>query len=225
LGARFAEKFPTVHASCTAAGLNPAAQLIPIAPAAHYHMGGIAVDERGRSSIDGLWAGGEVSSTGAHGANRLASNSLLEAVVYAARIAEDIAGRAIPSPVRLRQALVTPRNAATDAETRKKLRAMMSAHVGVIRDGDGLAEAIRSFAALERDATGIALRNMATAALLVAASALTRRESRGAHFRSDCPVEDPVQAHRTMTTLAEAREVAERLAERPLRRTAQPMIT
>jgi L-aspartate oxidase len=85
LGARFAEKFPAVHASCLAAGIDPAKQPIPIAPAAHYHMGGIAVDARGRSSIDGLWAGGEVSSTGAHGANRLASNSLLEAVVYGRR--------------------------------------------------------------------------------------------------------------------------------------------
>src|SRR5262249_52339144 len=95
LGARFAEKFPTVHASCLAAGLDPAKRPIPVAPAAHYHMGGIAVDARGRSSLKGLWAGGEVSSTGAHGANRLASNSLLEAVVFAARIAEDIAGQQI----------------------------------------------------------------------------------------------------------------------------------
>src|SRR3954451_971183 len=109
LGARFAERFPTVHASCIAAGIDPATQAIPIASAAHYHMGGVAVDERGRSSIDGLWAGGEVSSTGAHGANRLASNSLLEAVVYAARIADDIAGSAIPSPARVPDALVMPR--------------------------------------------------------------------------------------------------------------------
>src|SRR5437879_842026 len=88
LGAHFAEKFPTVYASCMAAGIDPAKQPIPVAPAAHYHMGGISVDARGRTSLKGLWAGGEVSSTGAHGANRLASNSLLEAVVYAARIAE-----------------------------------------------------------------------------------------------------------------------------------------
>src|SRR5205085_6449438 len=85
-GARFADKFPTVYASCVAAGLDPTKQPIPVAPAAHYHMGGIAVDDRGRTSLQGLWAGGEVSSTGAHGANRLASSSLLEAVVYAARI-------------------------------------------------------------------------------------------------------------------------------------------
>ncbi|WP_426610725.1 L-aspartate oxidase [Bradyrhizobium sp. McL0616] len=224
LGTRFAEQFPTVYASCIAAGIDPATQAIPIAPAAHYHMGGITVDERGRSSIDGLWAGGEVSSTGAHGANRLASNSLLEAVVYAARIADDIAGGAIPSPARHPDTLVTPRASAQDTASVKRLRAMMSARVGVIRDGDGLAEAVRQFAALERETTSIALRNMATTALLVAASAWNRRESRGAHFRSDHPAENPAQAQRTMTTLAAAREVAESLTDRPLPRTAQSMI-
>lgn len=224
LGARFAEKFPTVHASCIAASIDPATQAIPVAPAAHYHMGGIAVDERGRSSIDGLWAGGEVSSTGAHGANRLASNSLLEAVVYAARIADDIAGRAIPSPARLADVLVTQRSGALDAASVTRLRAMMSANVGVIRDGDGLAEAVRSFAALEREATSIAIRNMATTALLVATSAWTRRESRGAHFRSDHSAEVPALAQRTMTTLAAARGIAESLNDAPLPRVTQPMI-
>ncbi|WP_262047291.1 L-aspartate oxidase [Bradyrhizobium sp. Bra78] len=224
LGTRFAERFPTVHASCIAAGIDPETQAIPIAPAAHYHMGGIAVDDRGRSSIDGLWAGGEVSSTGAHGANRLASNSLLEAVVYAARIADDIAGRAIPPPARLPDALVTPRGSAPDAAAVKRLRATMSDHVGVIRDGDGLREAVRSFAALERDATNIAVRNMASAALLVATAAWNRRESRGAHFRSDHPADVPALAQRTMTTLAAVRVVAESLRERPLPRVAQPMI-
>lgn len=224
LGARFAEKFPTVHASCIAAGIDLAAQPIPIAPAAHYHMGGIAVDARGRSSIDGLWAGGEVSATGAHGANRLASNSLLEAVVYAARIADDIAGRAVPSPARSPDAWVTSRAGPLDAATVKRLRAMMSAHVGVIRDGDGLAEAVHHFAMLERGAGNNVLRNMAASALLVAAAAWTRRESRGAHFRSDHPAEAPGPAQRTMTTLAAAREVAASLDENPRPRIAQPMI-
>ena len=224
LGTRFADKFPTVHASCIATGIDPARQAIPIAPAAHYHMGGIAVDEHGRSSIDGLWAGGEVSSTGAHGANRLASNSLLEAVVYAARIADDIAGRSIPSPARLPDALVTTRGGAPDTASVKRLRTMMSARVGVIRDGDGLVDAVRSFAALEREAASTALRNMATSALLVAASAWSRRESRGAHFRSDHPAEIPALAQRTITTLAAAREIAESLTERLLPRNAQSMI-
>ncbi|OKO71156.1 L-aspartate oxidase, partial [Bradyrhizobium sp. AS23.2] len=224
LGTRFGQKFPTVHPSCIAAGIDPATQAIPIAPAAHYHMGGIAVDRRGRSSIDGLWAGGEVSSTGAHGANRLASNSLLEAVVYAARIAEDIAGRFIPSPARPSDMLVTPCSSEPDAAAVKRLRAMMSAHVGVIRDADGLAEAVRSFAALECETTSIAVRNMATSALLVAAAAWMRCESRGAHFRSDHPTDVPALARRTMTTLAATRDVAESLSVRPRPRTVQSMI-
>jgi len=224
LGTCFAEKFPTVHASCLAAGIDPAKQPIPVAPAAHYHMGGIAVDAQGRSSIEGLWAGGEVSSTGAHGANRLASNSLLEAVVYAARIAEDIAGRAISAPTRLLVESPAPRDTALPALSEKTLRAMMTSHVGVIRDGDRLAEAVRAFAKLEREAGSLALRNMATSALLVAASAWTRRESRGAHYRSDHATETTALAHRTMTMLAKARDVAEMLIDRAPARAAQPMM-
>jgi L-aspartate oxidase len=212
LGAKFAEKFPTVYASCLAAGIDPAKQPIPVAPAAHYHMGGIAVDTHGRTSIEGLWAGGEVSSTGAHGANRLASNSLLEAVVYAARIAEDINGRTA-LPARSLGEQPVPRNCAMPPRTETNLRAMMSSHVGVIRDGMHLAEAIRSFSSIEQNTGNIALRNMATAALLVAASAWSRRESRGAHYRSDFPAENPALRKRTMTTLTEARKIATELSQ------------
>jgi L-aspartate oxidase len=186
-------------------------------------MGGIAVDARGRSSIDGLWAGGEVSSTGAHGANRLASNSLLEAVVYAARIAEDIKGSALPATVGA-PAAFPPRNAALPALLETNIRAMMTSHVGVIRDGDHLAEAVRAFGRLEREAGSAALANMAASALLVAASAWTRRESRGAHYRSDCPAETQALAHRTMTTLAKARAIAESLTDRAPAREAQPIM-
>src|SRR5262249_11813310 len=189
LGARFAEKFPTVYASCREGGIDPAREPIPIAPAAHSHMGGILVDARGRSSLGGLWAGGEVSSTGAHGANRLASNSLLEAIVYAARIAEDIAGQLPSSSVPRSEEQPTPRNCAFPSLAAKNLRAMMSSHVGVVRHGEQLADAVRAFAAIERDTGNIALRNIATTALLVATSAWSRRESRGAHFRSDHPGE------------------------------------
>jgi len=223
LGTRFADKFPTVHASCLAGGINPASQPIPIAPAAHYHMGGIAVDPRGRTSLGGLWAGGEVSSTGAHGANRLASNSLLEAIVYAARIAEDIAGQSSPSPAPAAEQ-PAPRNCVFPALAAANLRAMMSCHVGVVRNGEQLAEAVRAFAALERDSGNIALRNMATTALLIAASAFARRESRGAHFRSDHCDAKPAYARRTLTTLSAAREAAAALSESLRERTAQPMI-
>jgi L-aspartate oxidase len=224
LGTRIAEKFPTVYASCLDGGIDPAREPIPIAPAAHYHMGGIAVDAHGRSSLRGLWAGGEVSSTGAHGANRLASNSLLEAIVYAARIAEDILGQSLPSPVRPTNEQGAPRNGAFPADAAKNLRAMMSSHVGVIRDGERLADAVRAFAALEHKAGNTALRNMATTALLVAASAFVRRESRGAHFRSDYLEEKTALARRTMTSLAAAYEVANVLSERQRERIAQPMI-
>jgi len=222
LGARFAEKFPTVHASCMAAGIDPAKQPIPVAPAAHYHMGGIAVDAWGRSSLKGLWAGGEVSSTGAHGANRLASNSLLEAVVYAARIAEDIEASTLPASGRL-AAVPDPRNSAMPAQQEASLRATMTSHVGVIRDGEHLAEAVRTFARLERDAGNVALRNMATSALLVATSAWVRCESRGAQYRTDHPAERPELRHRTITTLAAAREIAASLAEWPAARAPQPI--
>jgi L-aspartate oxidase len=220
LGACFAEKFPTVFASCRAAGIDPAREPVPVAPAAHYHMGGIAVDTRGRSSLQGLWAAGEVSCTGAHGANRLASNSLLEAVVYAARIAEDLLGQEIRSPTHV-LAQPMPRNCAFPTLAATNLRTMMTSHVGVIRDREHLAGAVRAFAAIERDTGNIALRNMATTALLVAASALARRESRGGHYRSDHPTES-APARRTMTTLAKAREIADELAERPMQ-AAQPI--
>jgi L-aspartate oxidase len=224
LGASFAAKFPTVHASCAAAGIDPARQPIPVAPAAHYHMGGVAVDVHGRSSLKGLWAGGEVSSTGAHGANRLASNSLLEAVVYAARIAEDINGHTLPSALPSPAASTPPRNCAMPPLTEANLRAMMTSHVGVIRDGDRLAQAVQAFAAIERDTGNIALRNMATSALLIAASAWARRESRGAHYRADHPEANPALAHRTMTTLAAARDIAASLPERTPAAAPQPII-
>jgi L-aspartate oxidase len=222
LGAEFASKFPTVYASCIEAGIDPAKQPIPIAPAAHYHMGGIAVDRHGRTSLKGLWAGGEVSSTGAHGANRLASNSLLEAVVYAARIAEDIDGQDFGARAAHPAHPSIPRNCAMPPLVETNLRQTMSSNVGVIRDAEKLAEAVTAFAAIEKDTGNIALRNMATTALLVAASAWTRRESRGAHFRSDYPNEDPAQKHRTMTTLDAARKIAVELARdtQPARRVA-----
>jgi L-aspartate oxidase len=113
---------------------------------------------------------------------------------------------------------------AMSALAEKNLRATMASHVGVIRDGEHLAEAVRTFARLERDGGNIALRNMATSALLVAASAWARRESRGAHCRLDYPAERPELARRTMTTLAAARQIAAALTERASAPTPQPII-
>jgi L-aspartate oxidase len=212
--ANFAERFPNVFAACRAAGLDPAREPIPVAPAAHYHMGGVLTDAKGRTSLDGLWAAGEVASTGAHGANRLASNSLLEAVVFAARIAEDIAGL-VPEPQTFdwRRA-PAPEAAAIPAMGREemRLRQLMAAEVGVIRAGHGLAHALAEITAIEQRAKSVSLKDMAITALLIAAAAYARTESRGAHYRSDFPLADPEQAHRSYFTLEAARAIARRAA-------------
>jgi L-aspartate oxidase len=210
IGASFAARFPGVHEYCRSAGIDPARDLIPVAPAAHYHMGGVLTDANGRTSLDGLWAAGEVASTGAHGANRLASNSLLEAVVYAARIAEDIAGLApVARTLALRDEPAATGSAAIAPERERVLRQLMSAHVGVVRNRAGLRHALAEIARMERAfAREPQLRNMATAALLIAAAALARTESRGGHYRSDHPNSDAAQAKRTFITLDEARAIA-----------------
>jgi len=213
LGERIKHEFPTVFASCRAANIDPVTQLIPIAPAEHYHMGGIAVDTQGRSSLQGLWAAGEVSSTGAHGANRLASNSLLEAVVYAARIAQDINStkhadaQKLTAPKYIVPAQRGTNAGTTDAPSVAELRRVMSAHVGVQRDAQGLVTAIRAIDAIEQRAQSAMLRNMCIAAQMVATAAWQRQESRGAHARADFPHENPSLKHRTMMTLQTARDI------------------
>jgi L-aspartate oxidase len=175
-------------------------------------MGGVLVDANGRATLDGLWAAGEVASTGAHGANRLASNSLLEAIVFAARIATDIRGL-LPQPSSAPLPFSEPDlfdAAPGGGEGEVELRALMQQNVGVIRTGSGLADALGRLAALEASAPGVEVRNMATTALLIAASAYGRTESRGGHFRSDFPKADPAQAHRSFITLAGARKIAAR---------------
>lgn len=215
IGTEFSERFPSVHASCMSAGIDPAHDLIPIAPAEHFHMGGIAVDERGHASLDGLWAAGEVAATGVHGANRLASNSLLEAAVFGARVAEDIAGQENGSRNSAAGSAATVAAAPAPASiaTERQLRTLMSADVGVVRDGNGLAHALTAIAAIEQSAPSVSVRNAATAALLIAAAAYDRRESRGAHYRSDFPQPDPARATRSMLRLDDARTIAQHAAE------------
>ncbi len=208
----FAGRFPTVYAACQAAGIDPLRQPIPVAPAAHYHMGGVLTDANGRASIDGLWAAGEVASTGAHGANRLASNSLLEAIVFAARIAADVRDL-FPQPSTMPLPLSMPDlfdPAQSGAEGEGEVRALMQQQVGVIRTGAGLGEALGQLAVLEASASSVEVRNMAAAALLIAASAYARTESRGGHFRSDFPKSDAAQADRSFITLTDARKIAAR---------------
>ena len=216
LGAAFADRFPTVYNYCREAGIDPVSEPIPVVPAAHYHMGGILVDADGRTSLDGLWAAGEVTSTGAHGANRLASNSLLEAVVFAGRIAEDIQGLLPASkwgnwagPADESEDIVTE----GDSPELQRLRRTMSSFAGVVRDRDGLTEAARIIADLESKNRKARFGNMLTTAKFVVAGALQREESRGAHFRSD--VQDPVPhwQRRTYLTLQQADAIIREAAE------------
>lgn len=204
LGARMASRFPTVAGLCAAAGIDPQRRPIPVRPAAHYHMGGVKVDSSGASSVPGLYACGEVASTGLHGANRLASNSLLEALAFAPRIAEAIsAGVARSSsllPGAWPGAIGTPGT--------QSLRAVMETHVGVVRDGEGLREAVRRLA----EAAGRGC-DAALTGLLIAASALSRTESRGAHWRSDHP--GLAAAIHTELTLAEVWDRVDGLLAKP----------
>ncbi|MXN66059.1 L-aspartate oxidase [Stappia sp. GBMRC 2046] len=218
VGAAFPERFPTVYAACKGAGIDPVKDPIPVVPAEHYHMGGILTDANGRTSLDNLWAAGEVASTGAHGANRLASNSLLETVVFAARIAEDIQGL-MPTPRTAHWPKIdhTIQDASQRNEVERAaistLRKTMSANVGVIRNAEGLRGALAVFQALERRCERVSITNMIVAAKVVAAAALARTESRGGHYREDYPDADPAQARRTFLTLAEVEMIAQAAEE------------
>lgn len=206
LGQRILTQFPAVAAACARNGIDPVRAPIPVAAAAHYHMGGIATDARGRASLAGLWVCGEASSTGLHGANRLASNGLLEALVYARICANDITTSLPPAtnapPVTI---TFTPKGAEGDPAAVRQLRQTMTDLVGVVRNGAGLREALRRIAALERAHTGDPnFLNMCATATLIAASALMREESRGAHCRSDFPGAAPGPGQRSRLTLARA---------------------
>ena len=205
VGTAFAEEFPTVYKYCRDAGIDPVTQPIPVVPAAHYFMGGILTDEDGRTSIDGLWACGECTSTGAHGANRLASNSLLEAVVFSARIAACI-GKDDGQPASdWSKGSVDRDDLTADPETpaMTRLRRTMSASFGVIRNRNGMLEGLKTILELEKTNRDPAFRNVLATAKLVAVSALRRAESRGGHFRTDFPEKRPEWQHRTFLTLGD----------------------
>ena len=205
VGAHFPTEFPAVFAACMAAGIDPRVQPMPVAPAVHYTMGGVSTDMEGRTSLPGLYAAGEVACTGVHGANRLASNSLLEAAVCGAR-AGALAARESDSATAPLASRPTPD---LPFEALQTLRRGMAEHAGVVRDAHGLAKLLWLIDGLEAE-HGVA--PTLVAARLIAACALERRESRGAHFRSDYPATDAV-GERTFTTLAAARRIC---AETPL---------
>jgi L-aspartate oxidase len=214
IGARILTAFPTVAKYCSDFGIDPVTQLIPVTPAAHYHMGGVKVEANGRTSLPGLWAAGECSSTGLHGANRLASNSLLEAVVYGARIAADISGlEPLRNPLAPFPGIGWDPVEGEMVEERlrnhisvKELRRTMTDLVGVERNATDLRTALRRIAEIEATAQGVtrSFLNMTTSATLVAAGALQREESRGGHFRTDFPEPRPEWEHHTEMTLEDA---------------------
>ena len=208
-GLDFARRFPTITALCREAGIDPATQPIPVRPAAHYHMGGIAVDKRGRTSIDGLWACGEAACTGLHGANRLASNSLLEAAVCGSWVASDIAATASTGP---RQPRLLPGGGAGRSDP-ALVRPILSRHAGVLRDGEGLRAAARALYPLA--ISHHAASDPAMAGLMIVVAAMRRQESRGAHGRTDFPGRTN-PARRSMLRLDDALQTARECIAEPV---------
>lgn len=203
VGAHFPQEFPAVFAACLGGGVDPRVQPIPVAPACHYHMGGIATDAEGRTSLPGLYAAGECASTGVHGANRLASNSLLEAAVFGTRAGRAAAAASAPSALPVTAVTAPPLPAGALAV----LRQATSRDAGVIRDADGLGRLLETITGLEaahgRSAALVAAR-------LVAAAALARQESRGGHHRTDFPGQ--IAPRRTILTLSDTAQPGLRYA-------------
>jgi L-aspartate oxidase len=194
LGSEFWEKrFPTILATCRSYGVDPVTDLIPVAPACHYASGGVATDLWGRTSVPGLYATGEVACSGVHGANRLASNSLLEGLVFSRRISDVLPGElgelTPPAPDRRTAGLVT-------GDIRDELDALMTERVGVLRSADGLAGAGELLAKLGERATDQVdqpaweATNLLTISTAMHEAATRREETRGSHWRDDFPDRD-----------------------------------
>ena len=191
------ERFPRIYSTCLQYNIDMGTDLVPVRPAAHYAMGGVRTDLDGRTSLPGLYAAGEVACTGVHGANRLASNSLLEGLVYGARAGRAMRAELRSAPVSSADANGTTAlngEAAKAAEEAIQLvRTLMWREVGIVRIGSGLRRAIKELESLccrlpqPNCRRCCEARNLYQAALLIARSALAREESRGAHYRTDYP--------------------------------------
>ena len=185
-------RFPKIYETCAAFGLDISRDLLPVSPASHYCMGGVRTDLWGRSTLPGLYAAGEVSCTGVHGANRLASNSLLEGLVFGARAGEaavaDSPKSQVPSP---RSETIGTRDPGLGTQlstaVRKRVKRVMWERVGILRDAGSLHRAITEFEQIKRANLSVSSRNFVTLAALIAQAALWREESRGGHFRTDFP--------------------------------------
>jgi L-aspartate oxidase len=194
LGRDFWERrFPTILATCRSHGVDPVTELVPVAPACHYASGGVATDLWGRSSVPGLYATGEVACSGVHGANRLASNSLLEGLVFSRRIAEVLPGDLRPWAEPAHDDRVV---GLVDGSRLRDLQETMTARVGVLRTEDGLRAAVTRIAGLTETAAGTVdqdaweTTNLVTVSALLAEAALLREETRGSHWRDDFPDRD-----------------------------------
>jgi L-aspartate oxidase len=208
------ERFPTILASCRDHGIDPVTEPIPVVPAAHYASGGVRTDLSGRTSVPGLYACGEVACTGVHGANRLASNSLLEGLVFAERIgaalAGEFAGARTPMPAAApsrpgEEGLLEP-------AVREEVQRIMTAYSGVLRNAEGLENAERELAGLASrrcDQPGVEAweaTNLHTVATAIVTAALRREETRGSHWREDFPGRDDIAWRgRLLTRLADGR--------------------
>jgi len=200
MGESFATRFPGIFAVCMERGIDPRVQPIPVTPAAHYMMGGIVVDLVGRSTIQRLYAVGEVARTGVHGANRLASNSLLEGLVFAERVAHDaiqLPPLTHEPPPKSWRVPVPPERAAA-REAAHRIRTLMWEHAGIERSATGLRTCL---AGLDSITSGLPEgateeRNLALTARLITEAALMREESRGGHFRTDFPLPRSIWADR-----------------------------
>jgi L-aspartate oxidase len=207
---RFAERFPTIQRELVAVGLDPATDWLPIAPAAHYSCGGVVADLQGATELPGLWAAGEVACNGVHGANRLASNSLLDGMVFGPRVVEAI-DRGVDRPTATgamrcvlgggglsgRPVAVPPLRVGGGDVGREQLQRTMTANAGVLRSAESLTRAAEACATVTAGDGPAAweLANLATVGRALCAAALAREESRGAHTRSDFP--DPRPALET----------------------------
>jgi len=204
VGAAFPQRFPTVWGYCQEAGLDPRVEPIPVTPAAHYHMGGVDVSLDGRSSLAGLWAVGEVACSGVHGANRLASNSLLEAVVFGRRAALDILENLDQAPG-IPMDVAEVRASIGGLDLSIQLAKLMYVACGVERSEASLFEGLTRLVEWEQknDLYTPQFRNRLLSAKMILVSALERCESRGGHFRSDYPESNEQHAYRRKTSLGE----------------------
>jgi L-aspartate oxidase len=212
LGEGIRDRFPGAYALCRSHGVDPIRDPIPVTPAAHYHMGGVAVDAEGRSSLPGLWAAGEAAASGLHGANRLASNSLLEGLVFGPRVARSIArtlaGATAPEDARSVHIDPGPLDAGRlPAEVIGEIRVLMWERVGIVREEKGLESAIARLDSLEAEMEGSVAphaRNLLLSARLIARAALLRRESLGSHFREDYPARSSGRPRHSVVTMEPA---------------------